>query len=72
MNEKDEIIAKYKAKIKKLSEELAKEFLETEDNLEKRFTSFDSEVQKILIEIGNNTMQIVGTNLTEVEKKSLS
>lgn len=72
MKSKDRIIAKHKEKIQKLSEELAEELLRTEPDLEKRFTSFDAEVHKILTEVGNSTMEIIGSNLSgEVKKKPL-
>ncbi len=70
MSTPHDIKDEYQELIKKISEELAEKLLKNEIDLEKKFTSFDSEVHKILMEIGKNTMQIVGNNLTcEVKKK---
>ena len=72
MEQKDAIIKKYKKKIEKLSEELATELLNTETDLDKRFTTLDSDVKKILMEVGSKTMGKIGSSLTSnVKKKPL-
>ena len=47
-----DIKQKYKKKIDQLAKELAAELLQNEESLENRFASFDSEVHKILMDIG--------------------
>lgn len=72
MEQKDAIIKKYKKKIEELSKELATELLNTETNLDKRFTTLDSDVKKILMEVGSKTMENIGFDLTsDVKKKPL-
>ena len=70
--ETDNIRDKYKEKTEQLARELAEELLKNEVDLEKRFTSFDSEVQKILLETGKKTMEIIGSTLEDKVKKKPS
>ena len=70
--ETNKITEKYKKKAEQLAKELAAELLENEVDLEKNFSAFDSEVQKILLETGKKTMEIMGSTLEErVKKKPL-
>ena len=63
---------KYKEKTEQLAKELAEELLMNEEDLEKKFSSFDSEVQEILLETGKRTMEIIGSTLEgKVKKKPL-
>lgn len=71
MNTED-IRNKYKEKIEQLAKELAEELLKNEDNLEKKFSSFDSEVLKILQDTGKKTMEIIGSDLENKLKKKPS
>jgi hypothetical protein len=61
----------YKEKIKKIAEELAQEIIRNETDLDKRYRSLDSDVQDILIDIGNSTLQIIGESAESDIKKSL-
>jgi len=70
--ETDNIRDKYKAKTEQLARELAEELLKNEVDLEKRFSSFDSEVQKILLETGKKAMEIIGSTLEDKVKKKPS
>lgn len=70
--ETDNIRDKYKEKTEQLARELAEELLKNEVDLEKRFSSFDSEVQKILLETGKKTMEIIGSTLEDKVKKKPS
>lgn len=70
--ETDKIRKKYKDKAEQLAKELAEELLTKEDDLEKNFSSFDSEIQKILLETGKKTMEIIGSTLEEKVKKKPS
>ena len=72
MTASNEIQKKYEEKIKKFSQELAEDFLQNESNLIDRFTSFDTEVQKVLIEVGKSTMKTVGDCLEDQVKKKRS
>jgi len=65
----NDIRAKYKAKAEQLAKELATELLENESDLEMKFSSFDSEVHKILMETGKKTMEIIGSTLEHKVKK---
>ncbi len=69
MDNKDDIVAKHKEKIRRFAEELALDLVKTEPNLIKRFVSFDEEVLKLVREVGNDTMQIIGSILEEEIKK---
>lgn len=61
---------KYKEKVRKIAEELAEEIMLNEMDLEKRYRSLDSDVEDILIDIGNSTMQIIGKSTEDKVKKS--
>lgn len=65
----DNIRKKYKEKTEQLAKELAEELLKNEADLEKKFSSFDSEVQEILLETGKKTMEIIGSTLEDKVKK---
>lgn len=65
----DDIRKKYTEKTEQLARELAEELLKNEVDLEKNFSSFDSEVQKILQETGKKTMEIIGSTLEDKVKK---
>lgn len=67
----DEIKKKFADKITEISQELAQELLSSDSELEKRFTTLDADVQEILINVGNNTMRIVGESLEDRVKKKL-
>lgn len=71
MNHKD-IKDKYKKKAEQLARDLAEELLKNEIDLENNFSSFDSEVQKILQDTGKKTMEIIGSNLQDKVKKKPS
>jgi len=65
----DESKKKYKEKIQKIANELAEEIIHNETNLEQRYRSLDSDVQDILIDIGNSTMQLIGKSAEDKVKK---
>lgn len=65
----DDIKKKYKEKAEQLAKELAEELLKNELDLEKNFSSFDSEVQIILQDTGKKTMEIIGSTLEDKVKK---
>jgi hypothetical protein len=65
----DKIREKYKEKAEQLAKELAEELLKNEVDLEKNFSTFDSEVQKILLDTGKKTMEVIGSTLEERVKK---
>lgn len=68
----ENIRQKYKEKAEQLAKELAEELLKNEADLEKKFSSFDSEVQEILLETGKKTMEIIGSTLEDKVKKKPS
>jgi hypothetical protein len=66
----DESKKKYKEKIKKIAEELALEIMHNEPDYIKKYRSLDSDVQDILIDIGNSTMKIIGESAEgDIKKK---
>ncbi|MGZ3633971.1 MAG: hypothetical protein ACXWM7_06835 [Parachlamydiaceae bacterium] len=68
----DDIRNKYKEKTEQLAKELAEELLKNEADLEKNFSSFDSEVQKILQDTGKKAMEFIGSTLEDKIKKKPS
>jgi len=71
--EKENVRQEYKECIQSMSNELALILMEKEEDLIKKFKVLDADIYKILMEVGNCTMQKIGETLAEdVKKKALN